>query len=596
MIVLIALPTIFIYLVVFGGYAFYLYHESRAAVERDTTRLAASYASRFDGYLREAQRIADTTARAMEAVHTVTDNEIYDLLERNVEQTELVYGAAMAFEPGKRRPVGELFAPYVWRGESGLQRLNIDRSVYDWYQDPRFTWFSRPKALGKGVWSDPYFDEGAGNVLMSTYSAPFDLDDSFGGVNTVDIDLPQLRQTVGRDLRENLDFVILTADGRFVYDPDARRIMSQTILGFAKEQGNPQLESLAPLMLSGRAGMGEVDRWDTPQRQMVFYAPIPSADWVFVCRVPTSVVLVDVRRQTVWSAAALAIALPLTICSIFIVSRRIARPIMQLRNKVMQVASGALDTRIPEGGQAEELQHLARSFNGMTAELGAHIERLATETAARQRIEHDLAIARDIQRSLLPAKSPDLPAYEIVGWSQPAEQTGGDYYDWQTIAGGPTLITLADVSGHGVGPALVTAVCRAYARASFSTVREFSTVIEELNDLLAADLTSGRFVTLVAVLLDPQSSRASMISAGHGPIFHYIAAERRLVDLESTNLPLGVMPDLSYSPAVECQLGVGFSSGPMPTTGCSVSTVSGRPSANWPISRAIRSSAACMNA
>jgi len=49
----------------------------------------------------------------------------------------------------------------------------ISREVYDWYADPRWTWFQAPKAQGKAVWSAPYFDEGAGNVLMTTYSAPF---------------------------------------------------------------------------------------------------------------------------------------------------------------------------------------------------------------------------------------------------------------------------------------------------------------------------------------------------------------------------------------------------------------------------------------
>src|SRR4029453_8688121 len=108
------------------------------------------------------------------------------------------------------------------------------------------------KALRAGVWSDPYFDEGAGNILMATYSAPFDLRGAFGGVSTVDIDLPRLHKTVGAEFENDLDFVILTGDGRFVYDPDPSRIMSKSIFDLAAESHRPELAALGRGMLAGR--------------------------------------------------------------------------------------------------------------------------------------------------------------------------------------------------------------------------------------------------------------------------------------------------------------------------------------------------------
>ncbi len=557
MMVLIALPTLVIYVLVVGLTAVYVHRESRREVERDMSRLASSYAARFDGGLRKAAVIAEATAAMMETVQEVSDEEVYAILARNVGHTDLVYGACMAFEPGRRRPGGELFAPYVCRAAEGLRHMNIDESVYDWYRDPAYTWYSQPKALGRGVWSEPYFDEGAGNILMTTYSAPFRRGNAFGGVNTVDIDLPRLRETVGREFEDGLDFVILNTDGRFVFDPDPTRIMGPTIFERAEADGNAQLAALARRMLSGAPGLGAIDRWDAPGRTLVFYAPIPSTGWVFASRLPEAVVLADVRARTAWSAAALALALALTIGSISLVSRRIARPISRLRDKVAEVAAGDLEARIEDPGGADEIRTLARAFNDMTAELRAHIERLAAETAARRRFERDLDIARDIQRGLLPANRPQLRDYQIVGWSKAAEQTGGDYYDWQTLPDGRTIITLADVSGHGIGPALVTAVCRAYARATFATLQEFSPVIDQLNDLLTSDLKEGRFVTLVAALLHPESRRVELISAGHGPVLRYIAAEHRLEQLETTNLPLGIQPGLSYSPPVEWILSPG---------------------------------------
>ena len=83
------------------------------------------------------------------------------------------------------------------------------------------------------MWSEPYFDKGAGNILMSTYSATFRAGDSFGGVCTVDIDLARLRETVGKEIDETLDFVILAADGRYIYHPDPSRIMARTLSDYA---------------------------------------------------------------------------------------------------------------------------------------------------------------------------------------------------------------------------------------------------------------------------------------------------------------------------------------------------------------------------
>src|SRR6185503_4643035 len=84
-----------------------------------------------------------------------------------------------------------------------------------------------------------------------------------------------------------------------------------------------------------------------------------------------------------------------------------------------------------------------------------------------ERVNHDLDIARSIQQNLLPTKSPGMDQFEVAGWNQPADQTGGDYFDWQELPDGRFAISLGDATGHGIGPALVMASCRAYARASF---------------------------------------------------------------------------------------------------------------------------------
>ncbi|HET8781680.1 MAG TPA: PP2C family protein-serine/threonine phosphatase [Pyrinomonadaceae bacterium] len=169
--------------------------------------------------------------------------------------------------------------------------------------------------------------------------------------------------------------------------------------------------------------------------------------------------------------------------------------------------------------------------------------RLEAELA---QINHDLDIARSIQQDLLPAKPPKLDHFDVAGWNQPANQTGGDYFDWQLLPNGQLAISVGDATGHGIGPALVSALCRAYARASFLSANGHDGVLERLNGLLADDLADDRFVTFAVVFLDPQSAEVKVLSAGHGPILWYHRATNNLEDFEAQGIPLGMIAGMPY--------------------------------------------------
>jgi serine phosphatase RsbU (regulator of sigma subunit) len=165
-----------------------------------------------------------------------------------------------------------------------------------------------------------------------------------------------------------------------------------------------------------------------------------------------------------------------------------------------------------------------------------------------EHLEHDLEVARSIQQSLLPTNTPQIEGFEIAGWNQPADQTGGDYYDWQVLPDGKLLVTLADVTGHGIGPALLAAVCRAYTRANFTPEHGLFTAMERVNSALSEDIGEGRFVTFVAAICSPGSSRVELLSAGHGPLFLYWLREDRFDAMSAQGLPLGLVPDFASEP------------------------------------------------
>lgn len=182
----------------------------------------------------------------------------------------------------------------------------------------------------------------------------------------------------------------------------------------------------------------------------------------------------------------------------------------------------------------------------VAGQIRGHVAAALREARRVERMEHDLELARSIQQSLLPASIPEVAGFAIAGWNQPADQTGGDYYDCQQLSDGRMVITLADVTGHGIGPALVAAVSRAYGRANFPIGEDLSQAMRRINAQLSADLPPGKLVQLVSALLAPERASIDLLSAGHGPLLVFRAAEATFEHLNAHGIPFGVAGAFPY--------------------------------------------------
>ena len=179
---------------------------------------------------------------------------------------------------------------------------------------------------------------------------------------------------------------------------------------------------------------------------------------------------------------------------------------------------------------------------GVARQIRQHVIAALTEAETRRkldRMEYDLRTARSIQMGLLPKNPPIIAGYDIAGWSEPADQTGGDYYDWIEFPDGRVLFIIADATGHGIGPALLVAACRAYFRAVAVHDDPLERITQQVDALVAADSPDGRFITAAIALLDPQQNRLSLYSAGHAPLYLYDAATNTVKLFEADQPPLG---------------------------------------------------------
>jgi phosphoserine phosphatase len=188
----------------------------------------------------------------------------------------------------------------------------------------------------------------------------------------------------------------------------------------------------------------------------------------------------------------------------------------------------------------------------LAAQAGVAIQRanLIQHYLEMQKMQRAMEIAREIQQGLLPKADPKLAGYDIAGFSQPADQTGGDVYDFFPLGEDRLAIVVADAAGHGIGPALVIAETRAMLRALSGQCPDMPVVLGTVNDLLAADLSDARFVTCFFGVLDTRQSCLTFASAGQGPILLYDRQADAFREQVATGVPLGAFGGVRFDEVI----------------------------------------------
>jgi PAS domain S-box-containing protein len=180
----------------------------------------------------------------------------------------------------------------------------------------------------------------------------------------------------------------------------------------------------------------------------------------------------------------------------------------------------------------------------------------ARKRAERELLEHEeqFRVAREIQQHLFPKTSPAVPGYDIAGASFPAEAAGGDYYDYLQMDKGGFGLVVGDVTGHGIGPALLMAETRAYIRIVALNRLDVGRVLTRANVALSDDIGEERYVTMFLCRLDAEKKILTYTSAGHPPSLIIGRDGEVRQKLKRTGIPLGMRSDTEYNEAPEVQL------------------------------------------
>ena len=163
-----------------------------------------------------------------------------------------------------------------------------------------------------------------------------------------------------------------------------------------------------------------------------------------------------------------------------------------------------------------------------------------SEANEKKRLDHDLKIAREIQRILLPSEAPAIPGFEISGLNIPASQVSGDYYDYIKVDDERLGVAIADVSGKGVPASLIMAICRSVLRSQAPENSSPSEVLKKVNRQLYPDIKEDMFISMAYLILDHARATVTLSRAGHDAPLLYRSATQELTALKPPGLVLGI--------------------------------------------------------
>ncbi len=238
------------------------------------------------------------------------------------------------------------------------------------------------------------------------------------------------------------------------------------------------------------------------------------------------------------------IAIALGIIGAFAMGIGIASPINVLAKGAKTIGAGNLDFKIKVKSN-NELGALAGVFNMMTHDLKKAQEVMVKQ----QRLERELEVAKEIQLSLIPKDIAAIEGYDVSAYYSPAKEVSGDYYDVMPLDNGKFGFVVGDVSGKGVPAALIMTMARSILHAEADSFYESHVTLQRLNQKLFPDMREGMFITVFYAVLDPESGRIDMASAGHNDT--YVEGNGEIVSHNPKGFPIGTDPGPRFDKVIK---------------------------------------------
>lgn len=465
----------------------------------------------------------------------VNDEFLYRVTYVSVEESDKVVGCAVAYADGVHNG-DHWYAPYSYRDTATGEVVSkqLGHQGYDYHT---MEWFRVPYETGKPHWSSPYFDKDGGEYTMTTYSYPVKNEQGeVIAVVTADVAIDWIDSLVHsiRPYPNSVSSILCSDESVIGIDDPA-------IIESIRESGgnNKRLQELHREMKKGgdslisfRAG----GFWN-----FAVYGPLRMG-WsaCIVCRYVDVLEPANSMLSLLLIIGIIGLLLLAVICHVTV--RHLTKPITELSEAALHMSQGNFKATLPVISTGDEMMQLRDSFETMQHSLTEYIEELKTTTAANNRMEGELSVARDIQLGMLSTNFPPCLHALLV----PAKEVGGDLYDFVIRPDGIIYFAVGDVSGKGAPAALLMSIARAALRFTAGMDFTLDQLMARVNNSIADANSNEMFVTLFVGRLDTRTGELQYCNGGHNPIIiippdadaYYLKAK--------ANLALGVWADYRY--------------------------------------------------
>ena len=493
-----ALATVIVALATLEATSLLQYYFSRKSIYEEATRRAVGQLQTTNLEITDVLDQVETTVRnnvwPVRKTLAVPDS-LWSLARRIVDCNSFVSGTAIALVEDYFPQKGRLFSPYAYRNGDRIDTLQLGRESYGY---PGKEWFSKPLETGEGYWSEPYYDTGGGEMLMTTYSLPVtDMQGRVAAILTADISLDWFTDLVGSIPEYPHAFsALVSRTGQLMVCPAPALVMKKTVQEVAADlEDSTAVRDIALAMLAGERGSRQV--LYNGEKEYVFYAPIDRANWSMAIVIPHKEIYGDVQR--------------------------VGLMVILLQVLGILVMSYILYTAVKNQMRFREVSE------------------------KKSRIDSELRVARDIQMSMIPTSflsEPGRKDVDMSGLVVPAKEVGGDLYDFYD-RDGKLFFCIGDVSGKGVPAALVMSVTRSLFRSVSAHEKSPQRIVTAMNESLADMNENDMFVTCFLGVLDLATGHLRYCNAGHNAPVRFGAGAAAFLDV-IPNLPLGVLSGMKY--------------------------------------------------
>ncbi len=543
-----------VFIVVFSIFAYISFTYNRNLIHKNVENNAIAISTRIISSVNEkivvVQEISTTLTKQIPYLYEIED--FSQILNDITEEYEFLTAIEVNYHPKAdilpdgsaahflEQRQGQIFNKKVYRRKCQGAAMEKTIALLEGNREP--------------AWSKPYLCPND-NDLVVLYYLPYthvnSLNDSiYEGYVACEISLGFLSDLISETKIGDKGYAFLISDdGTFITHPFKEYILNRSLFSLPKEVFRGDESELLKFI---NEDFGSITVYPTVlnfAKSKAFHTKMKSTGWVLAATIP----YFEINKELYWFLVNMIIAMLIIITaifvSVFIISSRVMRPLSKVTREIHTFSNENLEH---ESQVRNEAEALARSLKRLRKTYEKFRLEEAESKEQSQRIQRDLLMASEIQKSIIPPQglwklnTGGISLYSVFG---PAYVVSGDLYDFFMVDEKHLLITIGDASGSGVHAALFMGVAHTFIK-SFSTGKSAQFIVKKVNKELCRNNSNQFFLTLFLGILNIEDGTLSYCNAGHTPPY-LIRHKGKLEILSQTHgLPVGLYPERTYAESV----------------------------------------------